>query len=65
MTTDQKTFRRYLLTVFEDQRGDIIRAMMWMSNHFQRWPNTVRVAYHRLSISERNAVVREVLMNGD
>lgn len=65
MTDDQKTFRNYLLTVFEDQCQDIIRSLVWISNHVHKLPHNVHVAYHRLSSSERNAVIREVLLNGD
>lgn len=65
MTDDQKTFRNYLLAVFDDQCQDIIRSLVWISNHVQKLPRNVHVAYRRLSTSERNAVIREVLLNGD
>lgn len=65
MTDDQKAFRNYLLTVLEDQCHDIIRSLVWISNHVHKLPRNVHVAYRRLSTPERNAVIREVLLSGD
>ncbi|WP_203640699.1 hypothetical protein [Levilactobacillus andaensis] len=65
MTNDQITFRKYLLHIFVDQRHDIISSLVWISNHYYRLPYHFQSAYRALSVDERNAVIREVLMNGD
>ncbi|MCT3574149.1 hypothetical protein [Levilactobacillus brevis] len=64
MTEDQIKFRNYLISIYQDQRNDMIRSIMWMANHFNRLPHEIHAAYLRLSSPERNAVIREVCMMG-
>lgn len=64
MTEDQIKFRNYLILIYQDQRNDMFRAIMWMANHFNRLPHEIHAAYLRLSSLERNAVIREVCMMG-
>jgi len=37
---------------------------VWLSNHFNTLPYHYREAYNELTSAERNAVIREVLMDG-
>jgi hypothetical protein len=64
MTEDQIKFRKFLITVYQDQRNDMIRTIVWLANHFPHLPREVHAAYLRLSSPERNAVIREVCMMG-
>lgn len=64
MTEDQIKFRQLLIPIYQDQRNDMIRTIVWLSNHFNKLPHEVHAAYLRLSSPERNAVIREVCMMG-
>ena len=65
MTQDQIKFRQFLIGVYQDQRNDMIRSIVWLSRHFNHIPRDIHAAYLRLSSPERNAVIREVCMMGD
>ncbi|STX19336.1 hypothetical protein [Levilactobacillus brevis] len=65
MNNDQIKFRQFLIDVYQDQRNDMIRTIVWLSNHFNKLPHEVHASYLRLSSPERNAVIREVCMMGD
>lgn len=62
MNEGQKVFRRYLLKGVEGHQGDIMQAIIWCQNHFGSQLRSERMAIQRLSSSERNAVIREILL---
>lgn len=44
-----------------DQRYDMIRALNWMSRHYDKLPNYFRTAFREMGSQERNKVIGEVL----
>ncbi|WP_261809540.1 hypothetical protein [Levilactobacillus humaensis] len=59
--TNSDIFRKFLIEAYIDQRYDMIRALNWMSRHYDKLPNYFRTAFREMGSQERNKVIGEVL----
>ena len=64
MNQNQITYRHYFIQQLEFREYDLEKTIIAMSKNFASMPNAVREAHARLSVSERNEIIKELAMMG-
>ncbi|WP_055679879.1 hypothetical protein [Secundilactobacillus kimchicus] len=61
---NQIKFKTYFIQQLEFREYDLEKTIIAMSKNFASMPNTVREAHAKLSVSERNEIIKELAMMG-